>query len=94
MNTQKHFQKSVKETKLSSTSLSKSKKKHELSEAHSLNNKCKIKLDILKQASNDEWKSSPITSKLREIFNMPLRGKIASLITLATSTYTPAYLLT
>jgi hypothetical protein len=35
-----------------------------------------------------------ITNKLREIFNMSSRGKIAALITSLTSTYTPTYLLT
>ncbi len=67
---------------------------HELSDAHSVINKCKIKIDILKKASNDEWKSCLLALKLREIFNMPLRSKISSLITQLTSTYTPNFLLT
>ena len=56
-------------------------------------NKCKIRIEILTKASEDEYKSNRLACKIRAIFNLKNRDLISGMVMSLTSTYTPTYML-
>jgi hypothetical protein len=63
------------------------------SNALELYKKCKIRIEILTKASEEEFKSSSIACKIRAIFNLKNSDMISGMVMSLIGTYTPAYLI-
>ncbi len=65
----------------------------EFSNALDTTQKCKLKIEIITHASNEEWKYNTIAKQLLNIFDLKDKSNIGGLITSITSTYVPSFII-